>query len=81
MELVLDAPLVKCAKLIFEVTFLSGYTVWNIDNGFCAELRAFRNVVGMPLGFMTELHGWYEDISSSFQNREADIENQTGGMP
>jgi len=42
----------------FQVTFVSGYIVWNIDNVFCAELRAIREVVGMPLGFVTELHGW-----------------------
>jgi dihydroceramidase len=45
-------------KLTLKVTFVGGYIVWNIDNVFCAELRALRDIVGMPLGFATELHGW-----------------------
>jgi dihydroceramidase len=45
-------------KLTLKVTFVSGYIVWNIDNVFCTELQAFRDIVGMPLGFVTELHGW-----------------------
>ncbi|KAE9367767.1 hypothetical protein N431DRAFT_416611 [Stipitochalara longipes BDJ] len=45
------------------VTFVSGYIVWNIDFAFCAELGAFRAAVGMPLGFVTELHGWWHILT------------------
>jgi len=45
----------------FEVTFISRYVIWNIDFAWCPELRAFRDAVGMPLGFVTELHGWYAE--------------------
>lgn len=41
------------------VTFLGGYVLWRIDNQACGALRRFRNVVGMPYGFVTELHGWW----------------------
>jgi dihydroceramidase len=44
--------------LIWIATFVSGYIVWNIDNAFCTELRSIRDAVGIPLGFVTELHGW-----------------------
>lgn len=40
------------------VSFVWGYVLWNIDNEFCAELRSARDAVGMPLGFVLELHGW-----------------------
>jgi dihydroceramidase len=45
--------------LTILVTFVGGYVLWNIDIHACSELRAFRNFVGMPLGFVTELHGWW----------------------
>jgi dihydroceramidase len=37
---------------------VTGFILWNVDNAFCAELSAFREAVGMPLGFVSELHGW-----------------------
>jgi len=46
------------------VTFVSGYAIWNLDFAFCAELRAFRDAVGMPLGFVTELHGWWHILTA-----------------
>jgi hypothetical protein len=52
------SALVVSLKVTLEVTFVSGYVIWNINNVFCAELRVFRNVVGNPLGFVTKLHGW-----------------------
>ncbi|KAF8861305.1 alkaline phytoceramidase, partial [Acephala macrosclerotiorum] len=39
--------------------FVWGYVLWNVDNEFCAELRSLRDAVGMPLGFVLELHGWW----------------------
>ena len=41
------------------VTFTFGFILWNIDNKFCGQLTQARDVVGMPLGFVTEFHGWW----------------------
>lgn len=40
--------------------FLFGFIIWNIDNVFCEPITFFRrNILGMPLGFLTEGHGWW----------------------
>ncbi|KAL3456578.1 ceramidase [Aspergillus heterothallicus] len=39
--------------------FIFGYTVWLIDTWFCPQLIAVRRVVGTPLAFFFELHGWW----------------------
>jgi dihydroceramidase len=38
--------------------FITGYILWNIDNRFCDQLRATRRAVGLPWGWLLELHGW-----------------------
>ena len=30
-----------------------------MDTAYCAELLQFRDKVGMPLGFLSEGHGWF----------------------
>ena len=39
-------------------SFLLGFTLWNIDNHFCNNLKSIRNQIG-PLGPATQLHGWW----------------------
>ena len=39
--------------LTLKVTFVREYVEWNIDNVFCADLRASGDVFGMPLGFVS----------------------------
>ncbi|EPS42918.1 hypothetical protein H072_3170 [Dactylellina haptotyla CBS 200.50] len=39
--------------------FLAGFGVWNIDNIYCQQLRGWRREVGMPWGFVSELHAWW----------------------
>ncbi|QPG76534.1 hypothetical protein FOA43_003923 [Brettanomyces nanus] len=40
--------------------FALGFLIWNIDNLFCSPITLFRrNVLGLPLGFLTEGHGWW----------------------
>lgn len=41
------------------VAFVTAFILWNIDNEFCDELTSFRNGLGIPWGFVTELHGWW----------------------
>ncbi|KAL4800893.1 ceramidase [Aspergillus venezuelensis] len=39
--------------------FVFGYMVWLVDNFFCPHLTSIRSLVGIPLAFLTELHGWW----------------------
>ncbi|KAI9315599.1 alkaline ceramidase 3 [Dichotomocladium elegans] len=39
--------------------FGGAFIIWNIDNQFCSTLRDWRHVVGLPLGAISELHGWW----------------------
>jgi dihydroceramidase len=41
------------------VSFAFGYIVWLIDDWACGILTETRHLVGLPLAFFTELHGWY----------------------
>lgn len=55
----------KMRKLaaVGSVTFLSGYAVWLIDEFCCSRLQEVRAYVGVPLGLITELHGWLVSLS------------------
>ncbi|KAL4928771.1 ceramidase [Aspergillus undulatus] len=39
--------------------FIFGYAVWLVDNFMCPHLTSIRSVVGTPLAFFFELHGWW----------------------
>lgn len=45
--------------IILLVCFGLGYFVWLIDDWACGTLIKTRHAVGLPLAFLTELHGWY----------------------
>jgi len=40
------------------VASVTAFILWNIDNELCDELTSFRMDLGIPWGFITELHGW-----------------------
>ncbi|KAI8196649.1 Alkaline ceramidase YDC1 [Colletotrichum sp. SAR 10_70] len=44
-------------KAVFALIF--GFTLWHIDLEYCAELRAARKAVGLPVAWFLELHGWW----------------------
>lgn len=46
--------------LTCSVSGFGGFGIWLIDNLACSHLRGARNAVGLPWGFLLELHGWYE---------------------
>lgn len=49
----------KLLALAFGL-FGLGFIIWNIDNEFCSPISDFRrNVLGFPLGVLTEGHGWW----------------------
>ncbi|RDW78842.1 ceramidase [Aspergillus mulundensis] len=39
--------------------FIFGYTMWLVDNFLCPSLSGARDLVGMPLAFLFEFHGWW----------------------
>lgn len=41
------------------VLFVAGSIAFNVDRNYCAQLRAMREVVGIPLGFVLEMHAWW----------------------
>ncbi|SLM36378.1 Ceramidase [Lasallia pustulata] len=45
------------------VTFVSGFALWLIDNVACDTLRSIRRAIGMPWGFLFELHGWWHILT------------------
>ena len=40
-------------------TFAGGFAIWNIDNIFCEQLRAIREVIGDDLGMLIQGHGFW----------------------
>lgn len=44
--------------------FVVGFGLWLIDCKFCQELREIREVVGLPLAWMLELHGWWHILTA-----------------
>ncbi|KAF2832821.1 alkaline phytoceramidase [Ophiobolus disseminans] len=40
-------------------TGLFGYFLWNIDFHLCSYVTAFKRSIGLPWGFLFELHGWW----------------------
>jgi dihydroceramidase len=46
------------------VYFFSGFGLWLIDGGFCHGLRDIRAVIGMPLAWLLEFHGWWHLLTA-----------------
>jgi len=40
-----------------------GYIIWNVDLQYCAELRAIRQMVGLPWAWLFEFHGWWHILT------------------
>lgn len=51
---------------LWQSAFISlfGYLIWNIDLEFCAELRALRELVGLPWAWLLEFHGWWHILTA-----------------
>lgn len=39
--------------------FIFGYFLWSIDFHLCSYVTKFKHYVGLPWGFLFELHGWW----------------------
>ena len=44
--------------------FLLGFGLWLVDCAFCYELRAFRERIGMPFAWFTEMHAWWHVLTA-----------------
>ncbi|KAF1943273.1 alkaline ceramidase-like protein [Clathrospora elynae] len=44
-------------------TGLFGYFLWNIDFHFCGRVTQFKHYIGLPWGFLFELHGWWHILT------------------
>ncbi|KAH8727469.1 ceramidase [Phaeosphaeriaceae sp. PMI808] len=42
---------------------LFGYFLWNIDFHLCGYVTAFKRAIGLPWGFIFELHGWWHILT------------------
>ena len=36
-----------------------GYFLWQLDGIFCSELTVIKRSIGMPWGFLLEMHAWW----------------------
>lgn len=45
-------------------SFIFGYFLWNIDVYLCTRLTQFKHTIGLPWGFLFELHGWWHIFTS-----------------
>jgi dihydroceramidase len=50
-----------------------GYIIWNVDLEFCKELRMLRERVGLPWGWVLELHGWWHVLTAVGTSQFMDI--------
>ncbi|KAF2638153.1 alkaline ceramidase-like protein [Massarina eburnea CBS 473.64] len=45
--------------------FLGGFLLWHLDRVHCSTLTQWRRSVGMPWGFLLELHGWWHIMTGT----------------
>lgn len=43
---------------------LFGYLLWNIEFMYCAELRAMKETLGLPVAWIFEFHGWWHVLTA-----------------
>lgn len=43
---------------------LIGYAIWNVDVNFCPMLTRWKRSIGMPLGVLLELHGYWHILTA-----------------
>lgn len=53
-----------CTDDVNPVAASCGYILWLIDRWVCDVLIKVRGIVGFPLAFLFELHGWYDPLAT-----------------
>ncbi|KAH3680649.1 hypothetical protein WICMUC_000206 [Wickerhamomyces mucosus] len=61
-DLTIRKKLIKLMKLGI-IIFLIGYILWNLDVHLCSNWISIRRFIGMPYGFLLELHGWWHILT------------------
>ncbi|KAL4761350.1 ceramidase [Aspergillus foveolatus] len=54
---------IKIVSRFGLICFVSGYALWLVDNFLCPSLTFVRGVLGMPLAFLFEFHGWWHVLT------------------
>lgn len=44
--------------------FVFGYILWQLDHILCIQLTAIKRSLGVPWGFLFELHGWWHIMTA-----------------
>lgn len=62
--------------------FLGGFLCWYLDIAHCSTLRRWRREIGMPWGFLLELHGCksHAPTSTMLRNQSTNIGPFQGGI-
>lgn len=55
----------KYCTITGSVTFLAGFALWGVDRAACSDLTRTRHFVGIPWGFVLELHGWWHLLTGT----------------
>jgi dihydroceramidase len=53
------SPSTVTGRLTSSVNFGTGFVLWCIDNWICDSLTVTKRSIGLPWGFILELHGWW----------------------
>lgn len=41
-----------------------GYILWQLDFIFCPQLTTVKRMIGLPWGFLLELHAWWHILTA-----------------
>ncbi|KEQ58682.1 alkaline phytoceramidase [Aureobasidium melanogenum CBS 110374] len=60
----LDKQMLQNATIFGAGCFAFGYLLWQLDFISCPQLTALKRKVGIPWGFLFELHGWWHILTA-----------------
>lgn len=53
----------KYSAILGATTFLSGFALWGVDQVQCSNITVTKHWMGLPWGFVFELHGWWHILT------------------
>ncbi|KAG9604230.1 alkaline phytoceramidase, partial [Aureobasidium melanogenum] len=59
-----DKQMLQNATIFGAGCFIFGYLLWQLDFIFCPQLTTLKRAVGIPWGFVFELHGWWHILTA-----------------
>lgn len=64
-----ERPQLSLLLKLAAAGFIGAFLVWNVDNQFCEQLRAWRGTVHVALGSVSQLHGlWHIMTGKALQS-------------